>query len=146
MEFYNQNKLPPKQPTPSGSPFRTKYKRKIDEKTGAETVVECGKTNVYEKIQAAKDSTMIYNIVERYQNGEIGLLNARQGYYGDVSNTPTNIFEAEEQAQMANNNLNKLPSELRKILIDKGDISEEDIKSYIESLKPKANEEEITNG
>lgn len=144
MEFYNQNKLPPKQPTPSGSPWRIKYKKSIDEE-GHITMVECGKTNVYEKIQAAKDSTMIYNIVERYQNGEIGLLNARQGYYGDISNAPTNIFEAEEQAQMANNNLNKLPSELRKILIEKGDISEEDIKSYIESLKPKANEE-VTNG
>ena len=144
MEFYNQNNLPPKIPTPSGSPWRTKYKKSTDEE-GNVTIVECGKTNVYEKIQAAKDSTMIYNIIERYQNGEIGLIQ-RQGYYGDVSNVPKDIFEAEEQAKEASNNLNKLPKELRQILIEKGDITESDIKSYVESLNNKNKiEENSTN-
>ena len=141
MKFYNQNDLPPKTYSPCGSPFRIKYKKSVDEE-GNFCVVECGKTNVYEKIQAAKESTEIYNIVERYQNGEIGLVQ-RQTYYGDVSTTPKSIFEAEEQAQAANENLNKLPKELRQILIEKGNITENDIKNYVEKITKK--EEATTN-
>lgn len=142
MEFYDQNNRPPRIPTPTGSPWRIKRKAGVDEK-GNWCVKEIGKTNVYEKIQAAKDSTEIYNIIERYENGEIGLIQ-RQGTYGDVSEMPKSIFEAETQAQEANQNLNKLPKELRQILIEKGNISESDIKAYVDSLTQKSENKEQT--
>lgn len=140
MEFYDQNNRPPKTPTPSGSPWRIKKKAGIDD-DGNWCVKEIGKTNVYEKIQEAKDSTEIYNIVERYQNGEIGLVQ-RQGAYGDASDLPKNIFEAEAQAAAANQSLNKLPNELRQLLIEKGNITESEIKAYVESLTQKSENKE----
>lgn len=142
MNFYNQNNLPPRTPTPSGSPWREKFTLKQNEETGQWEKVSLGKTNVQEKIEAAAETTRIYNIIERFENGELGSLNQRNGVYADVSEMPKNVFEAQKSAQNAQNNLNKLPNELRQTMIEKGSITDEDIKNYVEKITQK---KEVTN-
>lgn len=138
MEFYNQNNLPPKEPSPSGSPWREKFTLQKNEETGLWEKVSTGKTNVQDKINAAADSTRIYNIIEKFENGEIGTLVQKQGVYADVNNLPKTVFEAQEATQQATN---QLPSELRQILIKKGTITEQDIANYVNAISKKEEEQ-----
>ena len=55
---------------------------------------------------------------------------------------PKNVFEAQKSAQNAQNNLNKLPNELRQTMIEKGSITDDDIKNYVEKITQK---KEVTN-
>ena len=138
MEFYNQQNLPPRTASPSGSPWREKFTLKRNKETGNWERVSIGKTNVQEQIDAAAEGTRIYNIIEKFEKGEIGTLVQRQSVYTDVSNTPKNIFEAQQATQQATN---QLPNELRQVLINKGQITEDDIKTYVEKLSNQQNQQ-----
>ena len=142
MEFYSQQNLPPKTATPSGSPWREKFTLKRNEETGEWEKVVTGKTNVQEQIDAAAESTRIYNIIEKFEKGEITNFAQRQGIYQDVSNTPKDIFEAQQATQQA---VSKLPNELRQTLINKGEITENDIKAYVEKIQQSQKKEEVNN-
>ena len=137
MKFYNQQNLPPRTPSPAGSPWREKFKVTQNPDTGEWEKVIVGKTNIQEKIETAAEATRIYNIIDKFENGEIGVkdLNQRQGQYFDATNVPTNVFDMQKQQQQANNSFNKLPNELRQTLIEKGNITEQDIKNYVESIQ-----------
>lgn len=142
MEFYNQQNLPPKTATPSGSPWREKFTLKRNEETGEWEKVMTGKTNVQEQIDAAAEGTRIYNIIEKFEKGEITNFAQRQGVYSDVSNSPKDIFEAQQATQQATS---QLPSELRQILINRGQITDEDIKAYVEKIQQSQKKEEKVN-
>lgn len=141
MEFYNQQNLPPKQATPSGSQWREKFTLKRNEETGEWEKVVTGKTNVQEQIDAAAENTRIYNIIEKFEKGEITNFAQRQGVYSDVSNSPKDIFEAQQATQQATS---KLPSELRQILINRGQITDEDVKAYVEKIQQSQKKEEVS--
>lgn len=147
MKFYNQQDLPPRTPSPAGSPWREKFKVTRNPDTGEWEKVIVGKTNIQEKIEEAAQATRIYNIIDKFENGEIGVkdLNQRQGQYIDITNAPTNVFDMQKQQQQANNSFNKLPNELRQTLIEKGNISEQDIRQYVESLQQNQVKGETTN-
>lgn len=140
MEFYNQQNLPPKTATPSGSPWREKFTLKRNEETGEWEKVITGKTNVQEQIDAAAEGTRIYNIIEKFEKGEIGTLVQKQGVYGDANAIPKDIFQAQQATQQA---VNQLPSELRQTLINKGEITDEDIKTYVEKIQQSQKKEEV---
>lgn len=74
--------------TPAGSPFRPVYKLKFSGKTGAEELVKTGKENFQESIQAFAESCDLSVIISRVNAGEIDLLSARMGSYGDFRNLP----------------------------------------------------------
>ena len=140
MEFYNQQNLPPKTATPSGSPWREKFTLKRNEETGEWEKVVTGKTNVQKQIDAAAESTRIYNIIEKFEKGEIGTLVQRPGIYGDANALPKDIFQAQQAAEQATS---KLPSELRQTLINKGEITDEDVKAYVEKIQQSQKKEEV---
>lgn len=139
MEFYNQQNLPPKTATPSGSPWREKFTLKRNEETGNWEKVITGKTNVQDQIDAAAESTRIYNIIEKFEKGEIGTLAQRQGVYGDAT-IPKDIFQAQQATQQA---ASQLPNELRQTLINKGEITDDDIKTYVEKIQQSQKKEEV---
>lgn len=147
MKFYNQQDLPPRTPSPAGKQWREKFKLTQNQDTGEWEKVYVGKTNIQEKIEEAAQATRIYNIIDKFENGEIGVkdLNQRQGQYFDATNAPTNVFDMQKQQQQANNSFNKLPNELRQTLIEKGNITEQDIKNYVESIQQNQVKGETTN-
>lgn len=61
---------------------------------GVSTLVEVGETSLFEFVQASKEDTEIYNILSRYERGDVGALNQSQGVYADVVGMPTNLAEA----------------------------------------------------
>lgn len=74
--------------TPSGSPFRSVYKLKFSGKTGAEELVKTGKENFQEYIQSFAESCDLSVIISRVNAGEVDLLSARMGSYGDFRDVP----------------------------------------------------------
>lgn len=79
--------------TPAGSPFRPVYKLKISGKTGAEELVCTGKENFQEYIQSFAESSDLSVIISRVNAGEVDLLTARIGSYGDFRNLPSTKAE-----------------------------------------------------
>lgn len=98
--------------SPIGSEFAPTYSYRIDKKTGKKILVETGKTNIYEKIQASLESTKIENIIKRATADPNALL-IKDGEYIDVSELPTSMIEIQNMMYKAKEEFNKLPSEIR---------------------------------
>lgn len=114
--FYSRSNRPKTIPHPECSKEINTYELEID-KDGKKELVQKGKTNIYEKIQAQLEETLIYNILNKYQNGDqeiINKLTAMDGMYGDYTNTPKTLAEAQQTVIDAHNQFNDLPLELRK--------------------------------
>lgn len=94
----------------SGSPERDVYIDAIDD-NGCACIKVSGVENVQDQIEAAKEGTLIYNILESFDNGQ--LLNQRLGFYGDITNLPTNIHEAYSMVNSAKEEFYKLPKDIR---------------------------------
>ena len=79
-------------PSPSGDGFEIKreFQTLPD---GTRNLVEVGKTNAYEIIQASLEQSLIYNILRRHDAGDPTALAAVQGRYIDVSGLPTSLAD-----------------------------------------------------
>lgn len=114
MEFYSRVNKPETIPAPSGEKVVPTFSLRISKETGRQELVQSGTTDIYEKIQASKESTLIYNIIERFQNGDISALNQHNGYYGDMTTIPTTLAGMKQALIDAENHFNQLPLEVRK--------------------------------
>lgn len=99
--------------TPSGEKIVPTYSLVIDKDTGKEELKETGKTNLYDYIQSSLEETLIYNIIERYNSGDVDALNKIQGFYGDVTTMPKNLAEAQQIMINAQKVFNDLPVDVR---------------------------------
>lgn len=114
MEFYSRTKKPATIPAPQCSKFSPTFSLKINKNNGKKELVKTGETNTYEKIQAGKEQTLVYNILDRYNKGEIEVLNQTQGAYGDFTNMPTSLAEAQQRLIDAEKTFESLPLEVRR--------------------------------
>ncbi len=112
-EFYSRNVLPKTIPQPKCAKIVPTYGKKVMD-DGTIKVVETGKTNIYEKIQASKDETLVYNILDRFKAGDVSVLNQRQGTYGDFTEMPKTLAEAQQTLIDAENYFYSLPLDVRK--------------------------------
>ncbi|MBE7076822.1 MAG: hypothetical protein E7374_02895 [Clostridiales bacterium] len=111
-EFYSRNNLPKRIAQPRCSKIVNEYKKEI-QKDGSVRAVVSGKTNIYEKIQAGKDDCLVYNILDRFKAGDVSVLNARQGEYGDFTEAPKTLAESQQRLIDAENYFNTLPIDVR---------------------------------
>lgn len=76
-----------------------------------------GVSNRQNEIQSHKDSVELATLMQRYANGDEAALNKVQGVFTDVSGIkPGQSFqEVIEQVKQAEDDFNKLPSELKKL-------------------------------
>lgn len=114
MEFYNRSHYPKTIAYPKSEPNVPVFALKIDKDTGKKELKKTGATNLYEKIQASKEGTLIYNILERFNNGDNEALNKTKGTYGDFSQMPKTLAEAQQSLIDAENAFNELPLDVRR--------------------------------
>lgn len=114
MEFFTRSKYPDTIAYPESKKIIPTFALEINKETGKKELVKSGATNIYEKIQASKDETLVYNILERFNNGDIEALNKARGIYGDFTNMPKTLAEAQQQLINAENTFNDLPIDVRK--------------------------------
>lgn len=99
--------------TASGDMLEDVIAMKLNEK-GEEEFYISGKTNVYEKIQADAENANIENILTKIlSTGDTSLLQQRKGEFLDLTEVPTNIFEAQQKIQEAEKTFLELPMEIR---------------------------------
>ena len=95
-----------------GSHYRNEYEITIDKK-GHKSLHKTGEVDQWEEIQSYKEECDIGNIIARAAAGDLNALNQRKGIYADITNTPRDLAEAQNNIIKLNNEFYKLPVEIR---------------------------------
>lgn len=104
-----------RRPTPSGSKEEPTFKKVMD-RDGKISLVRAGMTNVYDKIQASKDSVDIEKIVKRASiTGDVSLLEKYQGFFGDFTLMPQTLPEMFNRSSQFEELWNKTPKEVKEL-------------------------------
>lgn len=144
--------------------FRSKYSPRIQKQQDLSREVEdvfslnddgvpvkVGEENVYERIQVSLEETQVYNVLKRYESGDLAAIgNPNAGMSGDFTNIPSDIIGSTANMDVAIANWSKLPQGLRDLYHN--NVSEfmkaspEDINSkvstYVDSLNAATKKEE----
>lgn len=100
-------------PTKTGSPIRITYQLKVSGKNGALELFEKGKEDFQSYIQSFAASCDLETIIRRINAGELDLLNAATGSYGDFTAAPHSMQEALQIGIDAQNTWNGLTDKQR---------------------------------
>lgn len=84
--------------SPSGDEYSPVYAEDVDER-GVACIVQVSQEKIQDKIEACKEQTLIYSILNSFDDGT--LLNKAQGVYADLSAMPDNIHEAYQRVREA---------------------------------------------
>lgn len=99
--------------SPTGNGERSIFEERVID--GERTLVITGKEDFKSFIEASKEETLIDNIIKRFQNGDVTVLQRKQGFYGDITNMPSSLAEAQNMLIQIENHFNSLPSEDREL-------------------------------
>lgn len=114
MQFYSRSNYPKTIPMPECSKNIPTFTLKINKETGKKELKKTGETNIYEKIQAGLHDSLIYNILERFEKGEVEVMSKMRGTYGDFTGMPKSLAEAQQTLIDAENTFMSLPLDIRK--------------------------------
>lgn len=144
MKFLTMQNPPAQGKGATGDGFRRIIKR-ITNKDGSIEYKETGKVNVYAQIQEGKEDTMIYNILERFKNGDLGVLYKKPALnYGDSTIAPNNINDLNAMAKNAGQKYQAMPEELKAKIISGEQITQQDILKAYKIEQPK--QQEVKDG
>lgn len=112
MSFFSRLNRPATIPHPVGDGTAPIYEEFVED--GHRVLKETGRDNLFDYVQASKDDCDIYNIIARYQRGDVNVLARRQGQFLDVVGLPTNMAEAHQLMIDVERKFNALDPEIRK--------------------------------
>lgn len=95
-----------------GNPIKQLYSGAYNER-GQVELKEDGTEDLYAFIQSFAESTDIHSILQRYQNGEVDVLEKVQGFYGDITEMPKTYAEALQRIADSEKVFMSLPVEVR---------------------------------
>lgn len=101
--------------TESGTPYLQDYEYSLDKEGHKMLVKADSKTNVYDRIQADKDSCDINVLMQRFALGDTEALNIRTGYYLDTRNMPTTLAEVFQMGLECEQYFEGLPTDLKEM-------------------------------
>lgn len=97
----------------AGDPYIDSYKNSVDG-DGKIILVISGKDNVYQKIQAERDSCDLKKILARLSTSEIDKFDiSHGGLFGDFTQVPKSIHDMRQRLVEADNLFKSLPIEIR---------------------------------
>lgn len=95
-----------------GDPVKQLYSGAYNER-GQVELQEDGTEDLYAFIQSFAESTDIHSILQRYQNGEVDVLEKVQGFYGDITEMPRTYAEALQRISDSEKVFMSLPVDVR---------------------------------
>lgn len=98
---------------PAGSRMRPHYHR-VREPGKAPYLEQIGETDQQAVIQSYAEETDVNRIVQRYQAGDVGIVQRVQGVYTDISGLPTDLTTAFETVHAARAYYEGLPAEVQR--------------------------------
>lgn len=81
-------------------------------------LLEDGEIDIFDAIQELADYVDIDNIVNRYNNGEIDVLEKVQGFYGDLTTLPVDMRGIYDLNAQGKNLFDSLPDDVREQIGD----------------------------
>lgn len=112
MQFENQFREHKHFLTGVGSREKITYEARYNSK-GQLELNEKGKEDWYGYIQSHKDSVDIHVLLERFQRGDVDVLNRVQGFYGDITTLPSTFADALNIVRAGEDFFNSLPVDER---------------------------------
>ncbi|MEM3862041.1 MAG: hypothetical protein QW203_06145 [Thermoplasmatales archaeon] len=112
MQFENQFRDHKRFLTGVGSREKITYEARYNPK-GQLELHEKGKEDWYGYIQSHKDSVDIHVLLERFQRGDVDVLNRVQGFYGDITGYPSTFADALNIVRSGQEFFDSLPVEER---------------------------------
>lgn len=97
--------------TDPGTPYEEAFVLERS-KDGSE-IVPNGRVNSYAMIQSHADSVSMDVIMAKFRAGDVRVLNKSHGFYGDVTDLPTNLHEVYNNLARAEAAFSELPLEVR---------------------------------
>lgn len=114
MEFKTQYDEHKRVFTNPGSPMKTVYKMRLDDK-GRQVLEKMSEYSLYDEIQSHFEETEIHALVDRYKlTGDPSVLNRQLGQYGDFTDLPTSLADVYKRVADANNLFEELPIDIRR--------------------------------
>lgn len=113
VRIYSRFDRPSTIESPIGNGERSIFEERIVD--GERTLVVTGKEDFKAFIEASKEETLIDNIINRFQNGDLTVLQRKQGFYVDITNMPSSLAEAQNMLIQLESNFNSLPVEDREL-------------------------------
>ena len=95
-----------------GNPIKQLFSGSYNER-GQVELKEDGTEDLYSYIQSFAESTDIHSILQRFQNGEVDVLEKVQGFYGDITEMPHTYAEALQRIADSEKVFMSLPVEVR---------------------------------
>ena len=111
MKFFSAYNRPRAVVPPIGNGTAPVYEEVLDD--GDPHLRVSGHDNLFEYVQASKDETNIYTIIERYRRGDITALSKNNGQYIDVTGMPTTLMDAYAVMNKARRNFEAMPEDVR---------------------------------
>lgn len=105
---------------------------------------EDGEVDMFDAIQELSDYVDIDNIVKRYNNGEIDVLEKVQGFYGDLTTLPVDMRGIYDLNAQGKNLFDSLPEDLREQIGDYKSFMTMASENFNDIFKPK--ESEVDDG
>ena len=103
MRFFDNKRF-----SERGEPIKVIYSPIVND-DGTITLKESGKENLDDYINSFKDEVDINQLIARFTNGEVGVFNQRQGYYGDFTEFPKTYAEMLQLQINSKNFFDSLP-------------------------------------
>ena len=104
-------------------------------------LTEDGQVDMYDAIQELSEYVDIDNIVKRYNNGEIDVLEKVQGFYGDLTTLPVDMRGIYDLNAQGKNLFDSLPSDVREQIGDYKSFMTMAAEQYNDIFKSKESEE-----
>lgn len=102
-----------------------------------------GEVDTFDAIQELSDYVDIDNIVKRYNNGEIDVLEKVQGFYGDLTTLPVDMRGIYDLNAQGKNLFDSLPDDVREQIGDYKSFLTMAADKYNDIFKPE--EKEVTD-
>lgn len=96
----------------SGDRFHDTFTLGFDS-DGKRVLKKHGRIDVYSEIQSHAQSVDIHNIIDRFNNGDLAVLDNAKGYYVDLTQFPRTYAEMVQRMQDAEEYFNALPVDVR---------------------------------
>lgn len=138
MKFFKNDRF-----SNPGNPIHIIYAPVVED-DGSVSLVESGKENTDEFIQSFAESCDLNVIIQRYLNGEVDVLNQRNGVYGDFTQMPKTYAEALQLKIDSERMFDSLPVEYKRLFDNDPNkfFVQAGSEEWLEKLKPLMNVKE----
>lgn len=134
--FYSQLNRPKTVPCNPGTKFLNKYQETIKE--GVRSLIQIGKTNVYDIIQSHAKEGDVKWIIAQFANGNLDVLRKADPVYTDATTLPTSLMEAQNLCLRMKQEFEEMPAEVKKLFNYSSDLYIEKMgtQEFQEIMKP----------